>query len=65
MELHRRPQWHRSHASPPTQHSVLWPHRKLGRRHQWHCSNASPPPTTALRGPSGSPTEGSSGAVRM
>eukprot|EP00959_Pyramimonas_sp_CCMP1952_P444318 9302753-Pyramimonas_sp.AAC.1 len=38
-ELHRRPQWDRSHAShmpnlalPPTQCSVSWPHRELHRR---------------------------------
>eukprot|EP00959_Pyramimonas_sp_CCMP1952_P101162 2116386-Pyramimonas_sp.AAC.1 len=32
---------------------------------QWQSSQASPPPSTALRGPIGSSTEGPKGKVRM
>eukprot|EP00959_Pyramimonas_sp_CCMP1952_P038121 797632-Pyramimonas_sp.AAC.1 len=32
---------------------------------QWRCPHASPPPSTALRGPIGSPTECPSGGVHM
>eukprot|EP00959_Pyramimonas_sp_CCMP1952_P378249 7923506-Pyramimonas_sp.AAC.1 len=39
--------------------------KELHRRPQWLRSRASPPPSTALRSPIGSSTEGPSGCTRM
>eukprot|EP00959_Pyramimonas_sp_CCMP1952_P235536 4922347-Pyramimonas_sp.AAC.1 len=50
---------------PPTQDNVSCPYKELHRRTQLRCSHASSPPSTTLRGPIGSSTEGLSGGVRM
>eukprot|EP00959_Pyramimonas_sp_CCMP1952_P457743 9475442-Pyramimonas_sp.AAC.1 len=49
----------------PTQYGTSWPHRVLHLRSQWGCPHASPPPNTALRGSTGSSTQGTSGGVHM
>eukprot|EP00959_Pyramimonas_sp_CCMP1952_P049473 1033669-Pyramimonas_sp.AAC.1 len=44
-----------------TQYNASWPHGELHRRPQWRCSHMIPAPSTALRGPMRSSTEGLSG----